>query len=77
MGALLNNRVWITNKVELQVKDLSPRDWFETKVSAVQIGCTHALLVTLSEEGEVSMLALVANPNPQNNILMSDNFLML
>lgn len=51
MGALVNNNVWITNKVDIQFKDLSPRDWFDTKVPAIQIASTHALLLSLSEEG--------------------------
>ena len=77
MGMLVENKVWITSKTDLQIKDLSPRDWLETKVSAVQIACTHALLISLSQAGEITIFALVVNPNPENNILMTDNFTLL
>jgi hypothetical protein len=70
MGALHDSNVWITNKVDMLFKDLSPRDWLDTKCSAVQIATTHALLLSLTKDGQVYMFALAANPNPQNNILM-------
>ena len=74
MGALIEGKIWLTNKIDMEIKDLSERDWIQTNLKAIQIATTHQFIIALEETGTVIMLSIVANPNPTSNILLSENF---
>ena len=71
------NTVFITNKSELNVVDLSDKDWFDTQIQAVQIACTNSILIVLTPNEEVFMMTLAPIEEPASILLLKDNYKLL
>ena len=69
--------VFISNKSELDVVNLSDKDWLDTQIQAVQIACTASVLIVLTPNEQVFMMTLVPIQQPVSILLLKDNYKLL
>ena len=53
---------------------LSEKNWLDTEVKAVEITCTSELVIALTQEGKIWLLAYTVTSPSQDIVKLSDHY---